>query len=253
MYLYLYDSALKENFYKSKLKAVENRLTDIGITGKIVRLTPFNDAGSIVAEEIKRGAKTVVVVGNDRTLAGVIAAAGDADAVFGFIPMERGVFSSLLGLGTEQAASDIISARKIEKLDLGWMNNRFFLGRIEIGIGRLAIDYDHIFHVSAATGAMGLTVTNLYPWKGKSEADVGRVNPQDGKLEAFVQPVLSKGFLGLKKEKESASIFPFKEMIVSSKEPFQVLADGRESKEVRLHIKLADIKLKMIVGKERKF
>jgi len=78
------------------------------------------------------------------------------------------------------------------------------------------------------------------------------VHPQDGKLEAFLRPVVKKGVF--KKEQfEEPSIFPFEEIIVSSRKPFVVETDGNISKEIKVKIKLAKSRIEMVVGKERKF
>ncbi len=61
MYVYLYDQFLRDKKYVSALKAIEVRLTDHGIAGKIIRLNTHTDAKAIIEEEIKRGAKTVVI------------------------------------------------------------------------------------------------------------------------------------------------------------------------------------------------
>ena len=59
---------------------------------------------------------------------------------------------------------------------------------------------------------------------------------------------------GIFKEKyEDPSIFPFQEMVVSSRKPFVVEADGKQSKETKIKIKLTRKRIEMIVGRERKF
>jgi diacylglycerol kinase family enzyme len=77
------------------------------------------------------------------------------------------------------------------------------------------------------------------------------VHPQDGKLEAFLRPMIGKGIL--RSQFEDPSIFPFEEMVVSSHTPFAVEADGKVSKETKITIRLAKKKITMIVGKERQF
>ena len=43
MYVYLYDNFLRQKKYDSMIKAMEVRLTDYGIAGKILRLNNFID------------------------------------------------------------------------------------------------------------------------------------------------------------------------------------------------------------------
>ena len=96
MYVYLYDNFLRERKYNKLVKAMEISLTDFGIAGKILRLHNFVDAKPIIDDEIKRGAKTFVVVGNDRTLGHVLSRAATAGCTFGFIPI--GSFTSIAGV-----------------------------------------------------------------------------------------------------------------------------------------------------------
>ena len=100
---------------------------------------------------------------------------------------------------------------------------------------------------------MELVVCNLQPyrWQRRKGEDYV-VHPQDGKLEAFLRPVVRRGLLR-RDQFEEPSIFPFEEMVVSSKTPFVVEADGKSSKETRITIKLAKSRIEMVVGKERKF
>lgn len=73
MYVYLYDNLVKHSRYASVLKAIEIQLTDLGLSGKVLRLTNYNDVRSIIEYELKRGAKTIVLVGDDTTVGNVIA------------------------------------------------------------------------------------------------------------------------------------------------------------------------------------
>ena len=67
-----------------------------------------------------------------------------------------------------------------------------------------------------------------------------------------MRPVVKRGVF--KKEQfEEPSIFPFEEMIVWADKPFAVEADGKQSKETKIKIKLARKRIDMIVGRERKF
>jgi len=60
-----------------------------------------------------------------------------------------------------------------------------------------------------------------------------------------------KGWFGYKYEEPS--IFPFEEMMITSRQPFTVEADGKITKEVKVKIKLAHNKIDMIVGRDRQF
>lgn len=252
MYVYLYDNFLRQKKYTSVLKAVETRLTDFGIAGKIIRLQTFTNAFEIIEDEIRKGATTVVIVGNDATFGHVLSRAATCNVLFGFLPVGTGnTISAVLGIPEGVDACDVLSKRRKLKLDVGWFNNRYFVSQLHIPSSQIAVEYDEKFRVTAKD-RMELVICNLQPftWHGK-KGDY-TIHPQDGKLEAFLRPISGHNWFG-KQKFEEPSIFPFEEMIVSSRKPFAVIADGKESKEVKIKIKLAKSRIEMIVGKERKF
>lgn len=254
MYVYLYDNFLKERRHQDTVKAVETRLTDFGIAGKIIRLQNFTNAEGIIEDEIKKGATTVVMVGDDGTFARVLSRAASCQVLYGFIPVgPNNSIAGVLGIPEGAEACDILARRRKVRLDVGWFNNRYFISQLHIPPHDLHVLYDERFSVSSKSHEMELVVCNLQPyhWKrGKGEDYV--VHPQDGKLEAFLRPVLPGG-LFRRTQFEEPSIFPFEEMVVSSKTPFVVEADGKTSKETKITIKLAKSRIEMVVGKERKF
>ena len=251
MYVYLYDNFLRQKKYDSLIKAVEVRLTDYGIAGKILRLNNFIDPKQIIDDEIKRGAKTVVIVGNDVTFGYVLSRAATCDCTFGFLPVGiNNTISEVLGISVGVEACDVLSKRRKESLDIGWMNNRFFVSQLHVLPAKLKVIYDERFSVTAKE-KMEVVVCNLQPFYWKKDNSDQVVHPQDGKLEAFLRPLTKQGWWGYKYEEPS--IFPFEEMEIVSDTPFTVEADGKVSKEIKVKIKLAHGKINMIVGRNRKF
>lgn len=256
MYVYLYDNFLRDKKYDTIIKSLEVRLTDYGIAGKILRLTNYTDAKQIVEDEIKRGAKTVVIVGDDHTFGHVLSRAATCDCVFGFLPigsLANNTISKVLGIPIGTDAADVLSRRRREKLDIGWMNNRYFVSQLHVLPARIRVVYDEKFSVTS-DGLAEMVVCNLQPFywrRDKQDQDQQIVHPQDGKLEAFLRPLTKQRWWGYKYEEPS--VFPFEEMEIIGAEPFTVEADGKSSKEIKVKIKLAHGKIDMIVGRERKF
>ena len=233
---------------------METRLTDFGIAGKILRLQKFTNAESIVKEEIERGATTIVIVGNDETFGRVLSRAATSNTLFGFLPIgPDNSIADVLGIPVGEESCYILSKRRKVSLDVGWFNNRYFVSQLHIPLGDIRVEYDDKFAVMSINGGLELVVCNLQPftWKQKGKNDFV-VHPQDGKLEAFLRPVLKRSILG-KPIFEEPSIFPFEEMVVTSDKPFLVEADGKKSKETKITIRLAKKRIQMIVGKERQF
>lgn len=252
MYVYLYDNFLKQKKYESTLRSMETRLTDFGIAGKIIRLQNFTNAEAVIEEEKNKDASVVVIVGNDATFGHVLSRAATCDILFGFLPIGLdNSIAEVLGIPVGVEACNVLSKRRKVKLDVGWFNNRYFVSQLHIPPSNIAVEYDEKFRVSAQN-KMELVVCNLQPfaWKGKGKQDF-IIHPQDGKLEAFLRPVASRGII--REKFEEPSIFPFEEMIVSSRKPFVVEADGKQSKETKIKIKLAKNRIEMVVGKDRKF
>lgn len=254
MYLYLYDDAVKQKKFESTIRALESRLTDFGIAGKIIRLAQFTNAQAIIEDELKRGYSTVVIVGSDVTFGNILSRAATSHVVFGFLPVGApNTIADVLGIPVGVEACDVLSRRRKIHLDVGWVNNRYFVSQLLVHPHDIRVQYDEQFTVSVGNGKMELVVCNLQPffWKdNKNRSHV--IHPQDGKLEAFLRPVEKKKFFG-GVVYEEPSVFPFEEMEVMSKTPFVVEADGKRSKEVKIKIKLAKKRIEMIVGKERRF
>lgn len=255
MYVYLYDNFLKQRSSESVVRAIETRLTDFGIAGKILRLQGLFAPEAIIEDEIKKGAETIVIVGNDATFGAVLSRAASCKIAFGFIPVgPENTIAEVLGIPEGDAACDILARRRKMKLDVGWISNRnrYFVSRLHIPSSDISVSYDGRFRVSSALRKMELVVCNLQPyfWKEDDGRQVA-VHPQDGKLEAFVRPLARRGIL--REVYEEPSIFPFEEMEVSSRAPFAVEADGNMTKETKITIQLAKRRIEMIVGKERKF
>lgn len=255
MYIYLYDNFLRQKKFDAEMKAIETRLTDFGIAGKILRLQPFTNTESLVEAELKRGAATVVIVGNDVTFGATLSRAATCKVLFGFIPIgPKNAIADVLGIPSGVAACDVLSRRRKVKLDIGAIanRNRFFISKLHIPPSNITVAYDEKFQVRSLNGKMELVICNLQPfvWREKGRAEYV-VHPQDGKLEAFVRPLFHKGILW--EVYEDPSIFPFEEIMVHSDRAFVVESDGQATKEKKIVIRLAKKQVEMIVGKERKF
>lgn len=253
MYVYLYDNFLRQRKYEPAIRAMETMLTDFGIAGKIIRLQNFTNAEALINEEKNKGASAVVMVGNDATFGHVLSRAATCDILFGFLPVgSDNTIAEVLGIPVGVEACKVLSKRRKIKLDVGWFNNRYFVSQLHIPPSEIAIEYDEKFRVTTLNKTE-LVVCNLQPFvmKNKGKGNDFVVHPQDGKLEAFLRPVAGRGIFGEKFEEPS--IFPFEEMVISGRKPFSVITDGRESKEVKVKIKLAKKRIEMVVGKERKF
>ena len=262
MYFYLYDSYLRDKKYEKVLPAIEARVADLGIKGRVAKLTVLQQLEETIREAIDRGAKTVVVVGNDKTVSGAVNVLANYKAVtLGIVPVGEGnEIAKTLGLPEEEVACDVISNRLIDILDLGRVNEQYFLGRIEMEDGGVSVECDGIYRIKPGKNVEKIIIANMGFWLGR------KVNPKDGALDVLIKTGKSKGkgfFSFLKKGRAGAdSVFANKFIKVSStlvdkkdggtKEK-QILIDDVKVIKTPARIDVAPRRLRVIVGKERLF
>lgn len=252
MYLYIYDSFLNHKRYAGALAKIETRLTDLGIGGKIFRLSPLRNIGELLHDEARNGTKTVIVVGNDKTFSQVINFAAAEDLTTGIIPIgPDNTIAKMLGITSPEEACNVISARNTEKLDLGKANDTYFLSGLTIDEGDITIECENKFKIKPqAENQVG--IYNLRP----ALSSVGRddvFNPKDGQLEVFIQPMKQGMFGGKKPDAQASSLIPFRKVAVRGKGSVSIHTDGQKVLKTPVKIEIVPDKLKVIVGKDRIF
>lgn len=258
MYLYLYDHFLNDNKYYKNLSRIEMRLTDLGIGGKISRLSPLKNIKELLSDEIRFGVKTIVAVGNDETVSMVINNIVNYENItFGIIPIGKdNAIARHLGIPDEELACDVLSARKLQKIDLGKVNNTYFISGINIAAeSRITLECEDSYHITPQTINCSINICNLRPAMAGEGIDERFFNPRDGFLEALVQPVgdLSKGFFGFMKKGQvlQNSIFPFKKISILTKKSVTVTTDGKKVLKPPIDIEVVPNKLTVVVGRNR--
>lgn len=246
MYYYLYDSSLSDKKYQNELARIETRLTDLGINGKINRLSFLKNISQIITEEAKRGIKTVVVVGNDKTINQIINLTANLNLTLGLIPVgPNNRIAKLLGIPEGEKACDILSARIIKRLDLGRINNYYFLTCIEMIGEKISLACDNNFFINLEKEKNIINVSNLNFYRQTL------TNPKDGQLDLFIEQ--SRKRLWRKKE-ISLSRFQNKLIEINSPQSIPILInDEKRIVKTPAHIKISNKKLKIIVGKNRSF
>lgn len=247
MYFYFFDSFLSNKKYEKILAKIEKRIIDLGIEGKFEHLNILKNFEESIKEAIQKGAKTIVAVGNDQTIAQVINAIAENDVVLGIIPIgKNNKIAHLLGIPKGELACDVISNRLIENLDLGKINHYYFLTSLTIINEEVVLECDDSYKIIPSS-SQKINVCNM-DWENHKISD-----PKDGILEALIDPVFSwKSFLKTK----GRSLFPIRKLKVlelNKEKPSKVIADGLKVLRKPITIKIAPQQLKVIVGKERKF
>ncbi|HLD30901.1 MAG TPA: diacylglycerol kinase family protein [Patescibacteria group bacterium] len=256
MYQYIYDSFLTDSKYSKTLAIIENRLADLGLSGRIDRLSLFKDARDFVREGVKKGVKTIVVVGNDFTLSQVIGAADEVDITFGVIPVgSKNEIAGILGIEDEMSACDCLSNRLVKKIDLGKINSTYFISKIEAPPAEIILKCEGKFLVNSKK-IQRVEIYNL-PISGEKS------DPQDGYLDVHLKPGresffksatnVNVGFLTRNSEQNQESVLPIKKMFLESKNDLTILVDGAKNINAPAEIQVLPERLKIIVGKNRLF
>lgn len=247
MYLYVYDSFLSQPKYEHLLAAVERRVTDLGIQGKIARLSALKNVRELVQDAIKGGVKTVVAIGDDQTFTKMINVAAAFDVTLGLIPVDgNSRFARVLGIPPKELACDVVAGRIIRKLDLGKINNYFFLNAAEISTGQVTLSADE-FSISPTTNNMNIRLCNI-----GIDVQHGASNPADGILEAIITPIRNGIF---SKRQLAPTVLPFTRISVQSNstEDVAIIMDDLAMVKTPATIEVAAEKLRVIVGGRRQF
>ncbi|MBU1148572.1 hypothetical protein KKI23_00610 [Patescibacteria group bacterium] len=257
MYLYIYDSYLKDKKFEITLNKIEARLSDLSINGRIAKMTILKNIKEAVEDGIKKGATTIVAVGNDQTLFDVIRSLASQLVTVGFIPVHcKSQIAQTLDIPPDDKACDTLSARLTVKLDVGKINKHFFLSSVEIDQGQVSIECDGRYWVTPLSPASSVQICNFGYWSTCRQKTVCHSNPQDGYLEAIIQPVNSqRNIFGFKSQQQNqASVFSAKKLkIVSQTESVPISVDGEMVAKTPVSIEVVPQKLNIIVGKKRMF
>jgi len=251
VYYYIYDNFIQDKRFEKEVQLIENRLTDLGIAGKVARLALFRNAEEMIRDEVQRGVSTVVVVGNDETIRKVLDVIAESGLVFGLIPLgPHNDLAQLLGIPLGVAACDILSSRIIETIDVGTINGRRFITGISIPNFSAEICCEDRYRVFPE-GVGSLEVWNL---SCGMTNDVNAVsNPCDGKLETIIRTRVRKGWNVLHRRRIHESVLPLESFAIRSETPISVFADGEEMTGTRFDIGVESMILRVITGRNRLF
>lgn len=254
LYAFLYDDFLSAPSYQKALANIETRCSVLGIQGRVSRLAIFRSARELVESLVADGAETVVVVGNDKTLQKIMWFLPDLPVTVGYIPVtEPFGIATLLGIPPGEAACDVLAARRMETLDIGRVDKRYFLTEVLIQDTKASVNVDNRFTISAQhAGTISIRNLGSIAMNGGAKA-----NAKDGWLELAVEPILPS---------ERKSRFPFfkslkrgvetnlklKEGTIESSEPVDLLIDGHPINGFRFNLGVIPDKLKIITGRNKR-
>ncbi|MBU1034866.1 MAG: hypothetical protein ABH861_04450 [Patescibacteria group bacterium] len=250
-YAYIYDDFLSDRGFEREVAALETKLNRYDLAGRIGRLALFRDPKDLVESMVNQGATTIVIVGNDNTLDKVMWFLPNLDVTVGYIPLAGpSVAAKLLNIPVGIDACDILSARLVESLDLGKLDNRYFLTEAEVPAEMASLDVEGKYKVSAMGGG-SLIIRNL---GGRRDSRGDEFDGKDGFLEAIIisQEEERKPFFRRRKEKNDKTRILFKHGKLLAKFPVEVRVDNQIVKGSVFDVSIGDKKIKMITGRGRR-
>ncbi len=264
MYYYIYDQFLSHKKYDKVLAQIESKITDLGIKNRIIKMSILKSVSELVTDALRKGAQTIVVAGNNQTVHQIVNLVAGKDITLGIIPIgNANSIANFLGITDPLEACEIVSARKIETINLGEINNDFFIDNIKILDTNLKVECDNKYNVSTLSINHLIGIYNFAPQVDLNfKSSKQLFSPKDNFLEVVVEPKdkktlhkILKPLLGKSSKKIADSVFRSKKIIIKSQaeKPGNVIVDNFKTLKTPLAIRISDKKLRIIVGKNRKF
>ncbi|MEK7570142.1 MAG: diacylglycerol kinase family protein [Patescibacteria group bacterium] len=246
MYTYIVEAAINDKKYEAELARIESRLIELEMSGRIEKLTILKSLPEAIKDALRNHSETIVLIGTDRMLNSAMSALAETAVTVGIIPLgEETIMAMTLGIPYGVAACDVLSARITATLDLGKVNNRYFLSKLSLPECKsITIDCDSKFQISALSPAT-IDIANF--------GEQG--NPRDGYLDVIVRPQEERRMFGFGRRNFSrTSVFPVKKLTIrSGGESMPIMSDGETIIKTPATVEVAPRKLKVIVGKQRSF
>lgn len=249
MHTYIYDTFLTDQKYFPAISAIEAKLTEAGLGGRICRLSPLRSLRDVIAQELKRLPKTLVIVGNDSIVSQAISIMGGNDIPLGIIPIgEPNNIAARLGINEENACA-MLSARRLVEIDLGAVDNKTFLKSAEISGDKLKLLINNNYYVET-NGAKVEIVNSLL---NEEVNDLpAKTSERQGQLHLVIsKEIIKKGLLKNTKSIEQ-SVLLFTDLAIAS-DNATITLDGFVKITNPQNISVLPRGLRAIVGRQRSF
>jgi diacylglycerol kinase family enzyme len=253
MYCYLYDAFIRDRRYESLINRIEARISELGLQGKVERLTVLKNAKEIVEDAIKKDVETFVIVGDDTSITKILNYLAGKKIILGIIPVgPQQIISSMLGIPYGDGACDTLSKRIVKRLDLGRANSQHFLVSLDVPKSSANIDVDGTFSISALNTEAHMSLTNFGPLPNGSSSAFA--NPEDGLIELVVSASRRKGVFTFGHDRsDRPSVFPVRRVQITCKdECLSLVADGQGIIKTPALVEVMPAALGVIVGRNRK-
>lgn len=245
MNVFIYDYFVNEKRYNRDIIKLETRMTDLGLNGRIYRVGVNQNIGNLIAGEIDRTAKTIILVGDDSTFSRSLDAIAEKKIPAAIIPIGKtNQIARSLGVSNVEEACNILASRRMEIIDLGQANGSLFINKASISTDKTSINIDSDYSIEVG-GEGSINVINL---PIEEDNHLFRHSPNDSRMELVIATKEGSAF----KKQDSLTLLPFNNITVTNDNNTLIL-DGSKTIKCPVEIKISNKKLNMIVGKGRMF
>ncbi len=246
MYLYIYDSFLKDKKYKHLINRIENRIIDLDIKGKTLHLNLLKNIDEFIKAQLTQGAHTVVIIGNDRTFSSALNSVVPKNIVVAYIPVvNKSLFGQMFGIPSGELACNILSGRIIKELDVGQINKKYFIHSLKIEKAEDVIIKIDNFKIKANSGNQ-ITIRNFNSQFIDSKL---KTDFSSGVVNLFIE---KQGNIFHRNDKHT-TISSKAIDIIAKNDSVPIMIDDYQIVNTPAKISIAKEKLKIIVGSNRQF
>lgn len=253
MFFYFYDTFVTDKAYATTLNAIESRIIELGINGRVEKLTPLRNMKELLEAGLKHEAHTVVVVGNDATFIRALNIVASYPTILGYIPFPGPtVLGTIFGLGNSLTACDVLSRRIVTAVNLAKANQSYFLGTLIVdNATTLKVGCDDHYTITNQAAIAKLAIENFGNITSSSQSN--QIYGKHSKLHLTLQPLKTKRslFKQTTVPQIPTQVFANKFTLTHLEQPLTVTIDGEIKLKTPLTITLKPKQLKIIVGKDR--
>ncbi|MCK9438977.1 MAG: acylglycerol kinase family protein [Patescibacteria group bacterium] len=240
MNVFIYDAVTEK--YKKTTRRFEEKINTLGLQGKIVYLQSIKNHRETIEQEIRNGAKTIIILGNDQTVNNVINILANISENVPVFIVPIGTNNSIaesMGIKNEKEAAFILSARRMENIKIAKANHLFFINNCQISnkSTNLKIDNSYSVYSQKETKYKVVNLTDKESFLKEIKS-----SPQDNILELIIK---NKG--------NDISVFPIKKNLEINNDQEKILLDNSIKIDSPASISISDKTMSFIVGKERLF
>lgn len=235
MFFYLYDEVVLDKKFAGLLERVESRIIELGINGRVERLTPLRNIKELIAHGIKNGAHTIVVLGSENTFLHAMQVIAQHDITLGFLSFGESTLSKLFGITDPLEGCNSLSRRITKQLSLGKANQTFFLNDATAVLPRGArLKCNNQWSIVTQADHSDLTVSNA------------------ASLRIALQPQASAKWFLRKAAPLHATIIEVTDLKIEHPDvTLPLLLDGYTTLKTPVTLSIKPKAIKVIVGKHR--